>query len=476
MQRNWKKVMAGALSVCMFATCAPEVIELGEVTQLCEVAQAATKKTYSGTCGENAKWKYNTSTKTLTISGTGAMDDYTDPEDDEADEENPPTKWRPWKQYTGSKIEKVVIGDGITRIGDYAFVYEKKLKEIKIGKSVETIGKYVFYDCAALKKITLGDKVEKIEKGAFFDCTALNEVGLGKSVKEIEVAAFLGCSSLKNIDLAKGVQKIGGSAFEECKALEQVTLGDDLQEIGKQAFYGCEKIKSIYLGKSLQNIESEAFLKCWGIEDIKLHAENEYFVMDKNVLTNKDKTTLYAGVFADDATCNVGADVNYIDRTIINHKNLEHFEVNSENQKYYSEDGLLYYKDENRLLVCPKGKKGTAVVSDKAVRVDVDNSEDFEYECGYNNDSYYDVEPFGNCAKLEKIIIGKNVKDLDGHFSGCSSLKEVEVDEENEYFASENNSILNKDQNKLLYYIMADENGTYTMPSGVTLVDNYAFR
>lgn len=191
---------------------------------------------------------------------------------------------------------------------------------------------------------------------------------------------------------------------------------------------------------------------------------------------NKDKTALYVGIFADDATCNVDANINNIDRTIINHKKLEHFEVSSENQKYYSEDGLLYWKDENRLLVCPKGKKGTAVVSDKAVRMDVDYSDDAEYKCGYENDPYYDVEPFTNCKNLEKIIIGKNIKYFDGQFSGCSSLKEVEVDEENEYYASENNSILNKDQNKLLYYIAADEKGTYTMPSGVTQVDESAFK
>ena len=356
MQRNMKKIMAGALSVCLFATNAPGVIELGEATQLCEVVQAATGKTYSGTCGENAKWKYNTSTKTLTISGTGEMEDYTDPEDEEAGENNPPTKWRPWEKYTETKIEKVVIGDGITRIGDYAFVYTNKLKEVKIGKSVEAIGAYAFLDCKSLKKITLGDKVEKIEIGAFGDCTALKEVNLGKALKEVGTAAFFRCSSLKKIDLKEGVQKIGDSAFDECKALEQVTLGDDLQEIGKQAFYKCEKLESIYLGKSLKNIGEEAFFKCWGMKDIKLHAENEYFAVDENVLMNKEKTEIYFGAFAENTTCNVNANVENIDRTIINHTKLESFEVSSENQKYYSEDGLLYWKDENRLIVCPKGK------------------------------------------------------------------------------------------------------------------------
>lgn len=475
MQRNMKKIMAGALSVCLFATNTPGVIELGGATHLCEVVQAATGKTYSGTCGENAKWKYNTSTKTLSISGTGKMEDYTDPEDEEAGENNPPTKWRPWEKYTKTKIEKVVIGDGITRIGDYAFVYTDKLKEVKIGKSVEAIGAYAFDSCIGLKTITLGDKVEKIEIGAFYNCTALKEVNLGKAIKEVGTAAFLSCSSLKKIDLKEGVQRIGDSAFDKCKALEQVTLGDDLQEIGKKAFYKCEKLESIYLGKSLKNIGKEAFFKCWGMKDIKLYAENEYFALDENVLMNKEKTELYFGAFVENTTCNVNANVENIDRTIINHTKLESFEVSSENQKYYSEDGLLYRKDENRLIVCPKGKKGTAVISDKAVSIDAEYGDDTEYEHEYYDDWYYNVEPFSNCAKLEKIIIGKNVKYLDGELSGCSSLKEVEIDEENDYYAMENGLILNKDKNKVIQYIMADKNGTSTMPSSVTDVEYNAY-
>ena len=206
MRKNLKKVMAGVLSVCLFATNAPEVIELGEVTQLCEVVQAATGKTYSGKCGKNAKWKYNTKTKTLTISGSGAMEDYTDPdtEDVEGNEETEDDfveKWRPWGKYTEKRIKKVVIGDKITRIGDFAFAYANNLKEVKLGKKVESIGTNAFSECKSLKKITSGDKVEEIERGAFFYCASLKQVGLGKSVKEIGTAAFLCCGSLKKINL-----------------------------------------------------------------------------------------------------------------------------------------------------------------------------------------------------------------------------------------------------------------------------------
>lgn len=454
MQRNMKKIMAGALSVCLFATNAPGVIELGEATQLCEVVQAATGKTYSGTCGENAKWKYNTSTKTLTISGTGEMDDYTDPEDEEAGVEEP-AKWRPWGKYTGTKIEKVVIGDGITNIGSYAFFDNNKLTEVKIGKKVKEIGNYAFGYCYALKKLTLGDKIEKIEDGAFYRC-----------------------SSLKEIDLSENVQSIGKYAFFECKALEKATLGDNLQEIGEQAFYGCGKLKNIYFGEALQTIGESAFFECFNLKTIKLNEKNKYFAVDKNVLMNKEQDTIYFGAFAENTTCNVGANVKKIDKAVINHTQIENFEVNSENQKYYSEAGLLYLKEENRLIVCPKGKKGTAVVSDKAVYMNLWRDGDYEYVHEYEDEENwesYNVIPFVLCSKLEKIVIGKNIKYLDGRFAGCTSLKEIVVDVENEYYSAENGSILNKDKNKLIYYVCADKNGKYTMPSTVTHVEEYAF-
>ena len=130
---------------------------------------------------------------------------------------------------------------------------------------------------------------------------------------------------------------------------------------------------------------------------------------------------------------------------------------------------MLYTKSGKELLLCPRGKKGTAIVSDKAIKMDYD-----EYDEEEVRDIY--MAPFEDCTKLEKIIIGKNIRYLNSDFPGCKSLKEVEVDAENEYYVSVNGSILNRDQNKLYYYISADEDGTYRIPKNVKYVYDGALR
>ena len=112
------------------------------------------------------------------------------------------------------------------------------------------------------------------------------------------------------------------------------------------------------------------------------------------------------------------------------------------------------------------GKKGTVVISDKAIRMDV--------PVGYEKLGF-EYRPFDTCEKIEKIVVGKNIKSMDAKFLGCTNLKEVVVDPENEYYASENGSILNKDKTKVIYYISAAEDGTYTVPDSVTFIAEDAF-
>lgn len=92
----------------------------------------------SGTCGKNLTWTFDNGT--LTISGSGAMEDYFI------------GKEAPWIDYTKS-IRKVVIEHGVTTIGNYAFATCKNLKEIKISDSVTSIGKLIFLRCKKLKEI-----------------------------------------------------------------------------------------------------------------------------------------------------------------------------------------------------------------------------------------------------------------------------------------------------------------------------------
>ena len=108
----------------------------------------------SGTCGENLTWAYDKTSKTLTISGTGAMDDY--------------AEHGPWNKLN---ITKVVIEDGVTTIGDSAF-YECSIKSIKIPTSVTAIGEFAFY-ATDLDSITIPSSVTSIGDLAFDNCNNL---------------------------------------------------------------------------------------------------------------------------------------------------------------------------------------------------------------------------------------------------------------------------------------------------------------
>ena len=103
-----------------------------------------------GACGTSLTWSYVESTHTLTISGTGAMTDYSDGE----------TPWYAYRNY----ITNIVIKDGVTTIGDYAFT-NCLVTELTIPNSVTSIGKHAFVDCEYLTTLNIGSGVTSIGDG-----------------------------------------------------------------------------------------------------------------------------------------------------------------------------------------------------------------------------------------------------------------------------------------------------------------------
>ena len=123
-------------------------------------AEIISNETTGVSCGANLTWEYNTETKVLTISGTGAMSDF---------------DWQtggmlaPWVKNNNiyNYLETVVISDGVTSIGEHAFYYCENLKNITIPSSVKSIGMGAFYSCKALIGITIPNGTESIGEDAF---------------------------------------------------------------------------------------------------------------------------------------------------------------------------------------------------------------------------------------------------------------------------------------------------------------------
>ena len=139
----------------------------------------------SGTCGEDLTWSLDDK-GVLTISGTGNMEDYT------------LLSKAPWSDYS-QDITSIVVQDGVTSIGDNAFINCNKVEQVSLSNDVETIGDYSFSGCTSLTDITLPNGLKAIPNGAFALCTGLKTVTVPKSVTEVGTLAFSGCTSLSDV-------------------------------------------------------------------------------------------------------------------------------------------------------------------------------------------------------------------------------------------------------------------------------------
>ena len=137
----------------------------------------------SGICGSDAEWSL--SKGTLKIGGSGKMNNYSS---------GSPA---PWKQYAGS-IKKIIVGNSITQIGDFAFAGLNKVTAVTIGEKVKKIGKSAFNGCKKLKTLTINStKLKNIGKNAF--------KGLPKKVTFTCPASKL--AAYKKLLLKKGAPK-----------------------------------------------------------------------------------------------------------------------------------------------------------------------------------------------------------------------------------------------------------------------------
>ena len=137
----------------------------------------------SGICGDNLEWKL-TDEGVLTITGTGEMQDWNDYSS-------------PW--YENESVKQVIIGDGVTTIGDWAFSYCRALTSITIPNSVTTIEDYAFSYCRALTSVIISNSVTTIGERTFANCYSLTSVTIPSSVTRIEDGAFSDCGNVKQI-------------------------------------------------------------------------------------------------------------------------------------------------------------------------------------------------------------------------------------------------------------------------------------
>ncbi len=171
----------------------------------------------SGNCGadgDNLTWVL-TSDSLLTISGSGAMENF-----------NPPSS-APWYSHRSS-ISILVIGNSVTNIGDRAFYIYTSLTSVNIGNSVTSIGRSTFSDCRALTSINIPNSVTSIGDFAFFRCQELISVSTGNLIANIGWGVFNGCIGLTSVTIGNSVRSIEDGAFAGCHSLSSITCFADI--------------------------------------------------------------------------------------------------------------------------------------------------------------------------------------------------------------------------------------------------------
>ena len=278
--RMKKRIFSFVLAVLMIASLLPATALAADVVA-------------SGTCGaegngSNLTWTLD-SEGVLTISGSGDMYNYGSSDFS-----------APW-DGSRSRVKSVVIADGVTSIGEYAFFYCESLTSVTIPDSVTSIGKYAFFCCTSLASVTIPDSVTSIGRFAFSNCTSLTSVTIPDSVTSIGEYAFYYCKSLTSMTIPDSVTSISSSTFASCTSLTSVTIPNSVTSIGEYAFYDCKSLTSVTIPGSVTSIGLYAFASCTSLTGIWVAEGNSHYANDASgVLFNKDKTTLVQcpGAFA----------------------------------------------------------------------------------------------------------------------------------------------------------------------------------
>ena len=261
----WKRVASLLLALALLCAVLPQA-----------APAARAEDANSGSCGSKLTWRFDPETGTLTIEGSGYMDDYEDLTD---------VPWHPFR----SAITDISLPQGLIWIGDWAFADCTELTDLTISDHVEGIGYSAFKGCTGLTELVLPNCVRDVSEDAFAycsglhsivlsdhityllgfsNCTGLQEITIPGTVDTIGYKAFHGCTGLTKVTVMEGVEEISYSTFGDCTSLTSVSLPDSLTFIC--GFNGCTGLTSVSIPQNVTQIGNAAFRNCTGLTEVTI--------------------------------------------------------------------------------------------------------------------------------------------------------------------------------------------------------------
>ncbi len=215
-----------------------------------------------------------------------------------------PLKYTSKMYLNGEHVTKLIIPDGVTVIGRYAFYNCSTVTSLEIPASVTSVGEDAFYFCpirvatappSALSAIPRGYLESLIIHGSgrVTDCRAANlaSVVIEGTVESIGSEAFMSCGRLTDVTISEGVKTIENEAFFDCSSLKSIVIPDSVTSIGKEAFGCAYSLTSVVIGSGVEYIGAYAFWKCDSLESVYYRGTESDF---KNISINSDNAELNA--------------------------------------------------------------------------------------------------------------------------------------------------------------------------------------
>ena len=368
----------------------------------------------------------------------------------------------------------VIISKGITEIGMASFNGANKITGVEIPNSVTLISDYAFQNCKGLTTITIPGSVKKI----------------GASWGNSNAQVFNNCSNLENVILEEGIEEISGRTFDSCSKVKEWKLPKSLKRIGPRAI----RSTSVEEFNIPENVESIAatFISSSNLSRINVDSNNKYFTSVDGILFDKDSTrlikypenrdgssyevpntvnTIDANAFGscknlqtitiidsvekigDSAfegsklkTINLGGGIaNISNKPFYGALNLTNINVITENDKYESENGVLFNKGKTILIKYPP-----AIINGEVYEIP-----NTVVEIGPQ--SFYR-------SQIKNVIIPSSVKKIGSEsFFQCYNLEELNLSEGLERIEWRALQQCNKIK-------------TIVVPSSVTYIDKECFR
>ena len=329
------------------------------------------------------------------------------------------------------------IPEGIELIANCAFASCQDLTKVTIPNSVTGIGDFAFSTCLDLESANIPNGLTSIGEGAFEYCHRLPDViNIPSSVTSIGEHAFYDCG-LKSVILNSSA--VVGKNYTEKSNLRGIfgslvteyILGDNITRIGDWAFFGCKNVTTMIVGNNIASVGCHAFDDCPGILE-PLRGAYGFVYMPASYAGEYEVPigihTIAGGAFSgckDLTKVTVHASVTFIgDHAFSNCPKLTEINVAAANNNYCSVDGVLYNKNQTKLIAYPAGRQGEYILPESVTSI----ADDVFDDCSGLTNPVYNTHMFVRLptSYSGKYKIPKNIKSIArGAFFGCTKLTSV---------------------------------------------------